>query len=341
MSEEVRVGLLGLGSIAQVVHLPILSQMPGVRLAAVRDVDNAKARAIAARFGIPRVLASDEDAFRADDLDALVICTPNHMHADQAIAGLEGGKHILVEKPIGLSAAEAERVIKASASAGRTVMVAMNHRYRPDMLALKPFADGGELGDIFMARGAWLNRKQRLVRPTWRHRQATAGGGVLMDLGVQLLDLCLWVLGFPDVYGVSCQTHPGEGMEVEDTAAVLARLVNGSMISITLSWSLVSQRDRHYMRLLGTRGTAAIQPLAVYKEVETGAMIDVTPNLAVSRENMYTASYRAQLAHFARVVHGEESVEPPHEQVALMRLLALSYLSAAERREVEAAEATG
>lgn len=335
MNDEVRVGMLGLGSIAQVVHLPVLSQMPGVRLVAVCDVDNAKARAIAGRFGIPRVHATDTEVFRADDLDAIIICTPNHMHAEQSIAALREGKHVLVEKPIGVSAAEARAVTEAADEAGRTVMVAMNHRYRPDVQALKPFADGGELGKVFMARGAWLNRKHRLVRPTWRHRRTTAGGGVLMDLGVQLLDLCLWVLSYPPIQSVTCYTHPGEGMEVEDTAAVLASTETGAMISITLSWSLVSQRDRHYMRLLGTRGTAAIQPLAVYKEIENGGLIDVTPNLATSRENMYTASYRSELEHFMRVVRGEETAAPPREQIDLMELVALAYRSAEENRSID------
>jgi len=332
--EELRVGLLGLGSIAQVVHLPILTQLPGVRLVAVCDVDNAKARAIAARFGIPRVHATDTEVFRADDLDALVICTPSHLHAEQSIAALGEGKHVLTEKPLGLDAAAAARVVAAAENAGRTLMVAMNHRYRPDIAALKPFADGGELGRIFMTRGAWLNRKQRLTRPTWRHRRATAGGGVLMDLGVQLLDLCLWMLRYPKVQSVACGTNPGEGMEVEDTAGFLARLADGSMISLTLSWSLVAERDRHYMRLLGTRGSGAIQPLAVYKEVEAG-MIDVTPNITMGRENLYTASYRQELAHFARAARGEETVPLPAEQIQLMRTIALAYRSAEERREVE------
>jgi predicted dehydrogenase len=333
-SGELRVGLLGLGSIAQVVHLPILTQLPGVKLVAVCDVDNAKARAIAARFGIPRVHASDTEVWRADDLDALVICTPSHLHAEQSIAALQAGKHVLVEKPLGLSAEAARKVLAAAREAGRTLMVAMNHRYRPDIAALKPFADGGELGRIFLTRGAWLNRKVRLIRPTWRHRKATAGGGALMDLGVQLLDLCLWMLKFPAISSVSAHTHPGEGMEVEDTAAFLARLEDGGAISLTVSWSLVAERDRHYMRMLGTRGSAAIQPLAVYKEVDAG-MIDVTPNIAASRENLYTASYRHELDHFARVARGEETVRLPDEQVDLMRTIALAYRSAAEKREMK------
>jgi predicted dehydrogenase len=268
-------------------------------------------------------------------IDAVFIMTPEHLHHDMAIAALESGKHVLVEKPIALSAADAERVLAAAETAGRTLMVAMNHRYRPDTLALKPFADGGELGRIFLARGAWLNRKFRVVRPTWRHRLATAGGGVLMDLGAQALDLALWILDFPRAESVFCHTNPGEGIEVEDTAALVLRLADGCSISLTLSWSLVAERDRHYMRLLGTRGSGAIQPLAVFKEVETG-LLDVTPNIQVGRENAYTASYRMELEHFVRCLRGEETVPLPRDQVELMRLIALAYRSAAEHREIPA-----
>jgi predicted dehydrogenase len=333
--DDLRLGMLGLGAIAQVVHLPILSQLPGVKLVAVCDADHAKAKAIAGRFGIPRVHDSDDDVFASDDLDALVICTPSHLHESQAIAGLQSGKHVLVEKPLAIDAAAAERVISEAEKSDRALMVAMNNRYRPDTMALKPFADGGELGDIFLTRGAWLNRKMRVVRPTWRHRKATAGGGALMDLGVQTLDLCLWILGFPKAASIICSTHFGERMEVEDTAAIMVRLEDGSAISLTVSWSLVAERDRHYLRLLGTRGSGAISPLGVYKELETG-VLDVTPNVPPGRENLYTASYRQELLHFSQVARGEEAVALPSEQIELMRLIALAYQSAAEKREVEA-----
>jgi predicted dehydrogenase len=332
-SEPLRVAVLGLGSIAQVVHLPILSELEGVHLAGVRDFDDAKARTIAARFGIPRVFRSDDEVYAADDLDAVVVATPNHLHAGQAIAALEAGKHVLAEKPIGLNVEEATRVLAAAEHAGRTFMVAMNHRYRPDTLALKPFADGGELGRVFLARGAWLNRKVRAVRPTWRHRRATAGGGALIDLGVQALDLCLWMLGFPTAASVACHVHPGEGIEVEDTAALIVRLQSGAAISLSVSWSLVASRDRHYLRLLGTRGSGAIQPLSVFKEVDAG-LIDVTPPLPTDRENLYTGAYRRELTHFVRAARGEEAAPLPVDQIELMRILGLAYRSAQEGREI-------
>ncbi|MCI0434266.1 MAG: Gfo/Idh/MocA family oxidoreductase [Gemmatimonadetes bacterium] len=335
--KELRVGMLGLGSIAQVVHLPILADLPGVRLTAVCDVDHSKARSLAARFGIARVARDDAEVMRAEDIDAIVICTPNHLHAVQSIAALEAGKHVLVEKPIAIRADDVARVIAAARKSGRTLMVAMNHRYRPDTLALKPFAVGGELGRIFLCRGAWLNRKYRINRPTWRHRKATAGGGALIDLGAQALDLSLWVMGFPTVHSVFCHTNPGENMEVEDTAALVVRLADGGCISLTLSWSLVAERDRHYMRLLGTRGSGAIQPLAVYKEVETG-LLDVTPTITFGRENLYTASYRQELEHFVRAIRGQDEASLPDDQIQLMRLIALAYRSAAEKREVSVDE---
>src|SRR5690606_10705825 len=179
------------------------------------------------------------------------------------------------------------------------------------------------------------NRKMRVVRPTWRHRRETAGGGAMMDLGVQTLDLCLWMFGFPEAASVITHMHYPEGMEVEDTAGIIVRLKNGSGISLTVSWSLVAERDRHYMRMLGTRGSGAISPLAVFKEVETGQMIDVTPNVSLGRENLYTASYREELTHFVRVATGEVKEPLPVEQIHIMRIVEAAYQSAAERREVE------
>lgn len=332
--EEFRIGLLGLGAIAQVVHLPVLHGMPGVKLAGVCDVDRSKASALASRFGIERVYRNDDEVFADESLDGLVICTPSYLHQKQAIASLESGKHVLVEKPLALNAADAQSVVDVAERTGKVIMVAMNNRYRPDIQALKPFAINGELGNVFLVRGAWLNKKMRIVRPTWRHRKETAGGGALMDLGVQTLDLALWFVDFPAAQSVMCHTHPGEGMEVEDSAAVIVRLQNGNAVSLSLSWSLVADRDRHYMRLLGTRGSGSIQPLQVHKEIDQGTL-DVTPNVPPSKENMYTASYRSELEDFVETARGNRPYDLPKEQVALMKIVAAAYRSAAEKREVE------
>ncbi|HKJ91795.1 MAG TPA: Gfo/Idh/MocA family oxidoreductase, partial [Longimicrobiales bacterium] len=231
MSQEpLRVGLLGVGAIAQIVHLPVLATLDA-EVVGVCDVASSTARSIADRFGVERVYGTDEQLIHDDAVDAVIICTPNHLHEAQAIQALAAGKHVLVERPLALDADGAARVVAAAEKHGRTLMVALNHRYRQDMLAVRPFVRNGELGDIYFARAGWYHRKMPVKRQTWRHRRATSGGGALMDLGIQALDACLWLLDYPDVERVTAHAHPGEGMEVEDAATVLVGLGN-AIISI-------------------------------------------------------------------------------------------------------------
>lgn len=330
---RLRVGLLGTGAIAQVVHLPTLTQMEGIELRAVCDADDTKAMAIATRFSIPKVHHTDEAAFADPELDAIMVCSPSHLHESQAIAALRAGKHVLTEKPLALDPAGAERVLKEAEKADRIVMVAMNHRFRPDAAVLRPFAEGGELGDIFFVKAGSLNRKGRVVRPTWRHRPETAGGGALMDLGVQALDLCLWLLDYPAVQRVVAFSHPGEGLAVEDSAALMLSLEGGRVISLEVTWSLLAQKERQYVQLLGTRGSASLGPLQVTKETEHG-LIDVTPKLTQPAGNVYTQGYERQFQLFRDAAR--EGGELPWEQVELMRVIELAYRSIAEGKELRA-----
>lgn len=329
-----RVSVIGTGAIAQIVHLPTLQQLPGVRVHSVCDVDTAKAKALANRFGIERVCGSEEEMFSDPETDAVILCAPSHLHEPHALAALEAGKHVLVEKPLALSTAGAERVVEAAERADRTLMVAMNNRYRPDVVALKPFLTGRELGEIFFLKGGAWNRKVRVVRPTWRQRRETAGGGVLMDLGVQTIDLCLWLMDYPRVQRVVAHVHPGENMEVEDSAAVTLVLETGGVVSVEVTWSLLAQRDRHYVQVLGTQGSAALPPLAVTKEVEQG-LLDVTPPLTASAGNLFTAAYRDQLRDFVATSRGARERRSPREQIRLMRLVELAYRSAEEGRDMQ------
>ncbi len=336
--ETIRVALLGTGAIAQIVHLPTLSQMSAVDVIGVCDPEQQKARSIAQRFGIPRVYEDDDQVFRDPEVQGVIICSPTYLHEEQTVAALEAGKHVLVEKPLALTPAGAERVVRAAEDADRSVMIAFNNRYRSDIRALRGFTSGGELGDVFLVKGGLLNRKVRVVRPTWRHRKATAGGGALMDLGVQTVDLCLWLLGYPKATRVVCHTHSTEGLEVEDAAALLVELETGTSLSVEVSWALLAARDRQYLQILGARGSASILPLSVHKETDHG-LIDVTPQLAPGRSNIYTATYREQLDHFADVIRGVRECDLPREQIGLMEMITLAYRSAEEGREVVGAGA--
>lgn len=334
-AREITVAILGTGAIAQIVHLPTLTQMKGVTIAALCDPELGKAQSLANRFGISTAYAEDEELLADDRIESVVISTPSHLHEQHAIAALQAGKHVLMEKPLSLTARGAERVIKAAQKADRVLMVALNNRYRPDVLALRPFAAGGELGDVFYLRVGLLNRKVRIIRPTWRHKKETAGGGALMDLGLQSLDLALWLLDYPPVQRLTCHLHPGERMEVEDSAAMTVKCDTGPVISLQVTWSLFDQRDRQYLEMLGTRGSASLIPMAVFKEVEQG-LLDVTPSLPSPRSHVYTASYRQMLTHFLDACKGEAEWMLPTEQVELIRLIALGYESAEKRKEIRA-----
>jgi predicted dehydrogenase len=333
VSGHLRVAVLGTGAIAQIVHLPLLNEMPGVQLQAVCDIHTSKAASIASRLGIPQVIETDEELFASDEIDAVVICSPSHRHQPQAVAALEAGKHVLVERPLALDAKGAEAAVKAAERSGRVLMVAYNNRFRPDIAGVKSFVTSGELGDIFSIHGTWFNRKVRPKRLTWRHRKAEAGGGALMDLGVQVLDLCLWLLDYPDADRVSAHLHPGEGMEVEDAASMLVRLKTGATLSVQVTWSMLAERDRHHVRLFGTAGSVSTYPLKVFKELEHG-MIDVTPQIAPARENAYTASYRQELQHFVSAALRGDPPAPPREQIELMRLVTTAYESAEKGKEL-------
>ena len=330
---ELRVAVLGTGAIAQIVHLPILKELPGVRIEGLCDPDQTKARALANRLGVPRVFSSDKELLEDDDVDAVVICSPSHLHGEQVVAALKAGKHVLVERPLAVTEKQAAAAVEAAEASDRTLMVAYNNRFRPELQGLKSFVSAGELGDVFSIHGTWFNRKVRPKRLTWRHKRDTAGGGAFMDLGVQVLDLCLWILDYPEVERVCAHSHPGERMEVEDATAALLRLKNGATLSVQVTWSLLGEADRHHVRIFGTAGSASTQPLKVFKEVEQG-MLDVTPQIAPARENAYTASYREELRQFVSAALGAEPPEPPREQVQLMRLVSLIYESAEKGKEL-------
>jgi predicted dehydrogenase len=331
---ELRLALVGAGAVAQVVHLPILSRMPGCRLVAVCDVNAHKTRTIAERFEIPNRYGSVEELLeREPDLDAVVLCTPNHLHAEHAELALRAGVHVICERPLATRHEDVQRVLDAARAAERHVLVALNHRFRPDAIALRHFIESGDLGEIFYVRTAWLNRRVRQPTRGWRRERALSGGGVLMDLGIQALDLALWSLGYPTPERVLAYLRSAADTEVEDSAVVLLRSATGVTINVEVTWELIAERDRHNLYVLGTRGSGSLAPFAIQREADTG-VVDVTPPLPEGKENVYTASYREELAFFLSVLRGERSADLPVSQVVLMRVLEACYRSAAEGRDV-------
>ena len=187
--ERLKVGIIGGGAITQVAHLPVLKKLKMIEIPAICDTDLPKARALADRFGVKDAFDDIEDLLRFEVLDAVVICSPTHLHESHILAALSAGVHVLVEKPLAMSAASAQRIVRAVEKRQRVVMVGMNHRYRPDVQIVRSFVQGGELGTIESVRGSWHVFRPSRNQLGWRQRRDQAGGGAMLDLGLSILDL--------------------------------------------------------------------------------------------------------------------------------------------------------
>ena len=332
--DPLRLGILGAGAISQVVHLPIFAEREDVDLVALGDQDIHKAETLSQRFSIPLVMEAGE-LLELEALDAVVICTPNHLHEEMAIRALEAGKHVLVERPLAATADGASRVIEAAVRAGQVLAVGMPHRFRPEVIALKSFVEGGELGDLHAVRGSWLTRAYPATRATWRMRQDTAGGGALIDLGIPALDLCLWIIGTQEPKRVTCVVHRDDG-ELEHSASLMLETTSGLALTLEVSNRLFAGEDRFYVRVMGEDGTGRFPPLEVFKQLG-GRPMEVTPRQPRPRggENAYTNAYRRLLDDFVRKTSGVGEVAVPVEQVGVMRIIEAAYRSAETGREID------
>lgn len=322
--KDVRVAVLGAGGAAQVVHLPILARLRGVEVVGLVDPDRRKTATIGDRFGVPEVADDLASLAPGEPLDAVVVCTPNGAHEEGVLAALERGAHVLCERPLTVSSASARRLVDAADAAGRQLMVANNHRYRHDFRLIRQFVASGELGDAFFVRSSWLNRRSRRPRRGWRTDAKHAGGGVMMDLGAQGLDLALWSVGYPAVRRVTCRMGGDRGAETSAFMQIAAERVT---LQVNVTWELIDDHDQHELRILGTEGSATTFPLRVHRRLETG-IAEVTPPISRALSALYKDSYRQEWADFLRIVRGEAPVEPENRQVELMRIVEACYKSA-------------
>lgn len=332
MKEAVRIGVVGAGAIAQLAHLPVLSKMRGTTLIAVCDNDRPKARALADRFGIPDTCTDIEDLLELDELDAVVIATPNHLHEPHVLSALAAKAHVLCERPLSLTSRGVERILAAATRADRTVTVANNHRFRTDVQALDRFLRGGELGKVTGVRaGAYHFARSA---EGWRYRRVESGGGAFFDYGIPLLDLALWLADYPAPVRVSAHMVRGRGASaVEDSMLVQLECANRDAYLFDVSGAYVGQEERWWFEVLASRGSARLAPLRVVKELN-GRATDVSPTGASGRDSAFIQSYRAELAHFLAIVRGETPYEPPTDQVTLHRIVEAIYKSAEEEKEI-------
>jgi predicted dehydrogenase len=332
-SNVVEVGIIGCGAIAQLVHLPLLSEGEDRKVVALCDDNRKKAELVAERLNGAAVYSSVPEFLEHPGLRAVIVCTPNQLHAEHTEAALRAGKDVLCERPLGTSRDEVAKTLRVAKKAGRTLMVANNHRYRPDAWALRRFIQAGELGDVFHLHSSWQRRRARRPRVSEWRRSRERGGGVLMDLGVTNLDACLWLLDFPVPERLTAYLIDRDNDGVEDSAVVLLRLEGNVTCSVEVSWDLAAVDDRHTLAALGSSGFGSLSPFVVQHEAG-GKIVDVTPRMAPGTENVYRASYRRELDYFLGVVKGIRQEPLPAEQEVLLGIVDACYRSSEEGREI-------
>lgn len=331
MSSDIRLGLVGAGAIAQLAHLPVLSKIRGARLVAICDNDGPKAGAIAQRLGVPDIFTDFDELLDSEEIDAVVIATPNHLHEPHVLRALKAKVHVLCERPLSLTTGGINRILAAAIAADRKVVVGNNHRFRSDVQQLRRFLEGDELGRVTGMRAGQY--QFRTAQQGWRNSKAEAGGGAFLEYGYPLLDLALWLTDFPEPVRVTAHMDRPKPTGVEDTMLVHLVCANGISYSFDVSWAYVGQEERLWFEVVSTKGSARLSPLRVVKELN-GRPVNVSPTGAAARESVFLQSYRAEIAHFISMLNDESPYEAPDDQLKVMRVMDAVYRSAEEGREI-------
>lgn len=356
MSKKLKMAIIGVGGIASRVHLPAYANIEDIEIVAVCDILPDRARDIAEKFNIPAYYTDYKDVLNIDGLDAVDICTPNYWHSIIAIDALEKGLHVLCEKPDAVDVEAAEKMKAAAEKNGKTLMVIRNNRFLETSKFLKKYIDDGKMGNIYAGRCGWQRRRGIPGRGGWFTTKELSGGGPLIDLGVHMIDLAMWLMGNPKPVAVtgctynkfanseeitdSAESKYGDKntngtFDVEDLAMGFIRFENGACLQIEFSWASNVEKEKRYVELRGEKSGSTWSShedlLKIFSE-EYGKTTDYIPN--INNESM--KPHESNIRHFADVVlNGAEPVFVPQQGVNMIKILRAVYESAEQGREIQ------
>ena len=279
--DRLRAGVIGLGWAGQ-QHMRGYAEAVNVDLVALSGMEFDAQQQLGDIYGIAENHRYPDWRELVDhgQLDLVSIATPTTLHAPIAVAALDAGMHVLCEKPMAENADTARLMVEAAERNDRVLDVSFNHRRRGPVQALKKIIDAGVLGQIYYAKAGWLRREGIPGLSSWFTRKATAGGGPLMDLGVHMLDIALYLLGEPPVRTATAATYAefgpkGKGssmsslmrktgvqagaFDVEDLSTAFLRLQDGATLLLESSWAQWILKDHCYVTMYGSDGGASIE----------------------------------------------------------------------------------
>lgn len=344
----INVGIVGVGGSGS-GHLRAFQGLPNCKVVAICDVNRERLLQVQAEHNVPEAFEDHREMLSLRNLDAVAVITPNRFHAPITVDALRAGKHVLVTKPMATNAREAERMVEAAEEAHRILMVHYSHRYMPDVQWLKGRIDAGQLGEIYYTTARFMRQGIPKIGG-WFTTRAESGGGALIDLGVHLLDLSLWLMGFPEPVCVRGYTYSRFGrrmlagkpgtFDVEDLARALVGFENGASLLLEAAWAChTPARLEKTVQLLGTEAGALLNMSRAPKEFPR------RPRLVVSRmqdENLVTPPegfrppLRSSQAHFIDcILKDKQPIAPGQHGLATVRVLEAAYESAATGSEVK------
>jgi predicted dehydrogenase len=310
----VRVALFGTGWIMQ-FHARAVREHPGAEIAAAANWREESLAKLAADFAIPRTTTRWEDLADDPAIDAVVIGTPNALHAPQAIACLRAGKHVLVEKPMAATLAEAKEMAQVARGSDAFLMVAHCWRFHPDVRRMRERIAGGEFGEVVKTRGYGVHAKWG---PSgWFTDRALAGGGALLDMGVHAIDTARFLLGDPQPARVCAAVGRRYGdYDVDDDGILLITWHDGANSIVESGWW-----QPHLAGLEADTevyGTGGYDRIWHFTEEPAGY------------EHCAQPMYSAQMAEFLDAVAAGRQPRPSGEDgLVVMRVVDDAYRSAA------------
>ena len=330
--DTIKVGIIGTGGISR-AHQSTYTKIEGVKIIAVCDIIKASARRAAEEWGVPKnnVFTSYNKMLEMNEIDAVSVCTYNQAHRRPTVAALEAGKHVLCEKPMAASLADATAMVRAAKKSGKILQIGIHSTFGAGMQFAKKIVDAGILGDIYYTETSGC-RRRGIPGHTFIHKK-TAGAGAIVDIGIYNMHNALYVLGYPKpvrVSGFVCdylarQDPRWESMDVEEFGVSWVRFEDGSMMVFKISWA-VHQDSLGGNFFLGKQAGLSLGGPVVYadsvpeelKKLAKAEGYNLKPNppegmTTISVEGLPNVDvWRAQVTAFLNAVRkGEPSPIPP------------------------------
>lgn len=349
---RLKVGIIGCGGIANGKHMPSIKAVNRVDMVAFCDLIEERAQKAAKEYGTPdaKVYTDYKELLKDESIDIIHVCTPNRSHAQISIDALNAGKHVMCEKPMAKTAADARRMVEAAKASGKKLTIGYQHRHKPASQYVKSCIERGDLGEIYYAKAYAIRRRGT---PNWGVflNEYEQGGGPLIDIGTHSLDVTLYLMNNYKprmVVGTKYKKveHPEEANPwggwkegentLEDAAFGFIVMENGATITLDATWALNTDHPipEGSCRLCGSKGGASIlNDQVVTNTVEFGRQVTANPDLSAGGVAFYdgvkeTPAITEQRRWIDAIENDTDPVVLPEQACVVSEILEAIYTSA-------------